>query len=209
MRLLLRFLLPASVLLLSLLPRLAIAGLDGDGFTPQDGDCDDTRDWVHPGAEELCDGLDGDCDGAVPAEELDADGDGWSPCSGDCDELDPLRHPHADEGCDGIDTDCLDGPRASELDVDGDGQAPCSGDCDDDNRSVRLGALEQCDALDNDCDALVDEGCESEEPREDEGGEGGCTNRGCGWSLGPSAAGLAPFVVVCRSRRRRRGSCSG
>jgi hypothetical protein len=29
------------------------------------GDCDDTRDWVYPGATEVCDGLDDDCDGIV------------------------------------------------------------------------------------------------------------------------------------------------
>jgi len=42
-----------------------IVDLDADGFTPCAGDCDDTNASVHPGARELCDGLDNDCDGTV------------------------------------------------------------------------------------------------------------------------------------------------
>ncbi len=37
---------------------------DGDGWTPDQGDCDDQNASIHPGAEEvLCDSLDNDCDG--------------------------------------------------------------------------------------------------------------------------------------------------
>ena len=35
---------------------------DGDGFTVAAGDCDDTNDTVFPGATEVCDDLDNDCD---------------------------------------------------------------------------------------------------------------------------------------------------
>ncbi len=39
------------------------ADADGDGWTPNAGDCDDTLAHVHPGAPDYCDGLDADCDG--------------------------------------------------------------------------------------------------------------------------------------------------
>ena len=39
---------------------------DGDGYTTDDGDCDDTDPTVHPGAEDVCgDDVDGDCDGVA------------------------------------------------------------------------------------------------------------------------------------------------
>lgn len=36
---------------------------DGDGWTPNAGDCNDDLPHVHPGARDYCDGLDADCDG--------------------------------------------------------------------------------------------------------------------------------------------------
>ncbi|MCB9793183.1 MAG: putative metal-binding motif-containing protein [Alphaproteobacteria bacterium] len=99
---------------------------DGDGVDRFD-DCDDLDATVYVGAEELCDRLDNDCDGAVD-EGLsarwftDADGDGHGDplsetlgCSppegavtdgGDCDDSDPTVYPGADERCDDRDEDC-------------------------------------------------------------------------------------------------------
>ena len=38
---------------------------DGDGWSPQAGDCDDSDPDVHPGAPEECNGHDDDCDGGI------------------------------------------------------------------------------------------------------------------------------------------------
>jgi hypothetical protein len=38
---------------------------DGDGYTPLGGDCQDGNGGVHPGALELCNGADDDCDGSI------------------------------------------------------------------------------------------------------------------------------------------------
>jgi hypothetical protein len=56
---------------------------DGDGWTPNEGDCDDSDDTVYPGAEELCDGKDNDCDGVSDAD-FDADSDGVADCEDYC-----------------------------------------------------------------------------------------------------------------------------
>jgi len=104
---------------------------DFDGH-PAPLDCDDDNPLVYPGASEICNGHDDDCDALVDDDDpsldqttatawyTDADSDGYGAdetvvvsCKaagvlegGDCDDLDPLRSPSANEACDGVDQDC-------------------------------------------------------------------------------------------------------
>ena len=83
---------------------------DGDGFTPEQGDCDDTDYFISPGAggADVFDEIDNDCDGEVD-ENADQDFDGFTPEEGDCNDLDSSVNPYAvDSGLnpDGIDNDC-------------------------------------------------------------------------------------------------------
>jgi large repetitive protein len=105
--------------------------LDGDGYT-DDEDCDDLNPAVHPGAAEVCDDIDNDCDGRIDGQDPtlvdgeswyeDADSDGWGNpdvldvrcglldgyvhASGDCDDEDPAIHPDMDEICNEYDDNC-------------------------------------------------------------------------------------------------------
>ncbi len=128
---------------------------DGDGFCAG-ADCNDLESSIYPGAPELCDLLDTDCDGIIPADEIDDDGDAQAECEGDCDDGDASSYVGANELCDQADNDCdgLLGP--DEADADGDGLAECFGDCDDGDPAIFPGSPEVCDGQDNDCDPFTD-----------------------------------------------------
>ena len=132
---------------------------DGDGWTDLCGDCDDADASTYPGASELCDGFDHDCNTVV--DDADEDGDGYvsAACGGaDCDDLEPTVNPAQLESCDGLDNDCDGAPETGGEDVDGDGWLVCAGDCDDGDASINPDGEEVCNEADDDCDGSVDEG---------------------------------------------------
>jgi hypothetical protein len=127
---------------------------DGDGwFTGED--CDDADATVFPGAPEVSDGKDNDCDGQVDEDTTDADGDTFV-LAVDCDDNDPDVHPGAPEvDGDGLDSNC-DGLDGTVVDLDLDGYNTLT-DCDDSNPDVNPGAPEVLgNGLDDNCDGLVD-----------------------------------------------------
>ncbi|MEL6341840.1 MAG: MopE-related protein [Myxococcota bacterium] len=122
-----------------------------EGYVADSADCDDTNDTVYPAADEVCDGLDNDCDGAI--DEDPVDGGTWYADEDDDGYGDP---DNAAEGC----------------------EAPPSGyvadasDCDDTDGGIHPAAEEVCDNADNDCDGEVDEGLATTDWYRDEDGDG-------------------------------------
>jgi hypothetical protein len=135
---------------------------DGDGFEASE-DCDDADAAVNPAAEEVCNGIDDNCDGVVDENQPDADADGVPDCSDveECDGADNdgdglVDEDSADTDKDGI-ADCVDAEECDGLDNDGDGSI--DEDFPDTDKDGICDAIdvEECDGLDNDGDGAVDE----------------------------------------------------
>jgi hypothetical protein len=141
---------------------LAATDEDRDGYAATAGDCEPRNADVRPGAPELVNGRDDDCDGDIDdgTVAFDDDGDGFAEADGDCDDENVEVGPGAAEAINGRDDDC-DG-RVDEVgpysDDDGDGFSEATGDCDDANITVRPDATEVDNDVDDDCDGRVDDG---------------------------------------------------
>jgi len=185
---------------------------DADGYYDVECgglDCDDARPEIHPGAEEICNGFDDDCDGVLFPGEEDLDADTYlacedSPGEHDCDDQDPHAWPGANEvPYDGIDQDC-DG--ADLVDVDGDGVPGPDEDCDDEDPEIHPGVDEVCDdGVDNDCDGGID-GDDPDCVVEDDGGPmllgDGC-ECAVGEGSGETGLGLVLALILALVIRRR------
>lgn len=156
--------------------------MDGDGYNictdlsayPNGGDCDDADPNRHPGMNEICDGVDQNCDG-IPDDGgpwfIDADGDGFGEAGSlpalvcdstttgyvaddtDCDDTRTATHPGAAE--EESDVDCM---KDGDKDGWGDDTPPLPGiiagsDCDDGEDYIFPGAAEE----ESDVDCMSDE----------------------------------------------------
>lgn len=112
---------------------------DNDGYDSST-DCDDENSAINPGAGEVCDTVDNDCDAKVDAEDDSLVGGTPLYPDGDSDGF--------GDSLVGTVTGCIGAA----------GLAAQGGDCNDSDAGINPGATEVCDNLDNNCDDAIDEG---------------------------------------------------
>lgn len=148
--------------------KLAATDADQDGYVSRStggSDCNDSSAPAHPGAQELCNDGDDNCDGtADEGFDVGALCDAPSGCPG--------KRACAADGtgmCAGptpvtlyADTDKdshgAPGSAVSSCEPTRAGYVTSSDDCDDTRANVYTGATELCDSLDNDCNGTQDDG---------------------------------------------------
>jgi hypothetical protein len=158
---------------------------DGDGYRPCTGDCNDTNPGVHPGAIDICDNLDNDCNPATPNGNVDprvgvaCDGSDADLCPEGvtfCTGIGTIGCTDNTTGtfdvCNGIDDDC--DPASADGSEDQLNGTSCDGPdsdrcveghyfcvngtmtCDDNTGSN----LDLCNGVDDDCDNSSPDGSE-------------------------------------------------
>ena len=106
------------------------------GYVANNTDCNDANASVKPGATEICNAIDDDCDALI-------------------DEGLTFLNYYVDADADGFGSSTATAVSSCSAVA---GSVTNNSDCNDANASVKPGATEICNAIDDDCDASVDEG---------------------------------------------------
>ncbi|MGK3960039.1 MopE-related protein [Sorangium sp. So ce118] len=182
------------------------------GWVDNADDCEDFDVVIHPGADEICNGLDENCSGEADESSLDAGGacdtgepgvcapGTWTCADGmlACERLVQA----SPETCDGLDNDCNGTADDDTIDEGGPCQTGARGVCGAGTLACDGGVLacnqnqepapEICDGLDNDCNGTTDEGVQHTYCRDHDGdGQG---------TMSLTAQACAPpsgFVSAC------------
>ena len=153
------------------------------GFVTQTGDCNDNNKAINPGAKELCNYVDDNCDGYIDEgftkqyyyKDLDNDGHGG-------------------------------GTATKALCAAPPGYVAKSGDCNDFNKQIHPGAPEQCNDADDDCNGLKDDNLKLLQSYKDNDGDNyaaknAASQKKCdvpaGWALPRDADGDKVFDWDC------------
>lgn len=151
-------------------------------YASMNGDCNDSDERVYPGAKEMCNKRDDNCNGqideglAIVTCHVDNDGDGhgvatgatmtdcgcqkgYAPNTDDCNDNDPTVYTGADELCDYKDNNC-------NGQVDENARVACGmgwcrrlgAGCDSTACTPGEPRAETCNAFDDDCDGVNDNG---------------------------------------------------
>lgn len=143
------------------------------GYVINNTDCNDNNASIHPGALEVCNGLDDNCNTQVD-EGYNQDGDGYTTCAGDCNDNNASVYPGApevcnngmDDNCNGQIDDAVQNTYYQDADNDTYGNAAVAAqaciqpsgyvsdntDCDDSDLSINPGAIDiPNDGIDQDC----------------------------------------------------------
>jgi hypothetical protein len=102
------------------------------GYSLTGGDCDDSRPFVYPGAQEVCDGLDNDCNGLVDEDlvGVDSDSDGIHNACDNCRlAYNPTQQDTDHDGFGNACDNCIATENPTQADLDSDQRGDACDNC--------------------------------------------------------------------------------